>query len=942
MQQQQLRDKALRKCVKLLGNILGKVLLERADGQVYASIETLRKGYLSLIEENDPAKRRQLQRLIQALSPEVITNIIRAFNIYFSLINIADELHRHLRRVRQVHLGGPLWEGSFDTTIRELIAIGATPEQIQTTLNQLQYYPVMTAHPTEARRQAVMNALRRIFVTAERLSQRRLSRIERQELEQELAAQIHILWGTDEVRQHKLQVEDEINNGLHYFRSSLFKAVPLAYRAVERSIKRIYGTERPIQVIVPSFLRFGSWIGGDRDGNPFVKPELTEKALHMHTREILQEYCRRVNELIDILTHSSSLCNSSIELQQSIERDVHACKESDCESYNNLQDAPYRRKLHMMLDKLNNNLAITKAHLSGEKTGLLLVEKRKRGYATEQEFYADLLLIQSSLIKHGDRLVAEGKLKDLLRLVETFGFYLVKLDIRQESTRHTQAVTELLSLREIDYANLDEQQRCQLLTELLQHQDQIDISNAELSAETKETLEVFAVVQRMRQEISDQAFGSYVISMTHHASHVLEVLVLAMHTQLVGINKQGWYCHILVAPLFETIEDLSKIDLVLASLLKNSIYRALLAASGNTQEVMLGYSDSCKDGGIVASTWLLYRAQKTVTQLLDQYGINSRLFHGRGGSVGRGGGPTYDAIVSQPFGTVNGQIKFTEQGEVLAYKYSNPETAMYELTVGSAGLLKASSHSIIANPNGENVEYDAIMEQLAAYGEQHYRQLTDNTDGFLEYFYATTPIAEIALMNIGSRPTRRQQDNPSKYSIRAIPWVFSWSQSRHTLPAWYGLGTALEQFCLLDAENINVLRKMYQKWAFFKVLLSNIQMGLYKADAAIMREYANLATDTQKSQQICDLIVAEYNRTKHYILEITQHPELLAENPLLLRSLQRRRAYIDPLNAIQVRLLREYHNCTSAEKFDEQEAQRWLNPLLRSINAISAGMRNTG
>ncbi len=938
-----LRDKSLRRCVKLLGNILGKVLLERADGQVYATIETLRKGYLSLIEQEDAAKRRQLQRLIQALSPEVITEVVRAFNIYFSLINIADELHRHLRRVRQIHLGGPLWEGSFDNTLRGMVSEGVTEEQLQNILNQMVYYPVMTAHPTEARRRAVMNALRRIFVTAERLSQRRLSRIERAELESELAAQIHILWRTDEVRMQKLNVEDEINNGLHYFRESLFRAVPRTYLAVERSIKRSYGNEKPVSIVVPSFLRFGSWIGGDRDGNPFVKADITEKALRMHTCEILQEYWRRVNELAGILTHSSTLCQPNEEFQTSLVADIDACEQNDCDTFARLDHEPYRRKLSIMSNRLQNNLEAARAHLSGEKTGLLLAEKQKRGYASEQEFYRDLLIIRDSLHSHGDKQVADGKLKDLLRLVETFGFYLVKLDIRQESTRHTETVAELLKLRGIDYQTLDETARCELLTNSLKTLDKIDLADAELSEDTTETLAVFQVMRKMQQEISSEAFGSYVISMTHTASHVLEVMLLAMQKDLIGKQDDGqWYCHIAISPLFETIEDLAHIDDVLAELLKNTIYRQLLQASGNTQEVMLGYSDSCKDGGIISSAWLLYEAQKKVTQLLKSYDVESRLFHGRGGSVGRGGGPTYDAIASQPFATVDGQIKFTEQGEVLAYKYSNPETAMYELAVGSAGLLKASSHSMITNQNGEQAEYCDIMQELAQYGEKHYRDLTDHTEGFLKYFYETTPVSEIGLMNIGSRPARRQQDNPSKYSIRAIPWVFGWSQSRHTLPAWYGLGTAIEKFCNKNTENLAILQKMYTNWAFFKVLLSNIQMGLYKADTSIMKEYAALSEDTETAERIYNVIVDEYERTVKYILAITQSDTLLAENPLLLLSLERRRAYIDPLNAIQVRLLKAYRQQMALEEIDETEIQRWLNPLLRSINAISAGMRNTG
>lgn len=946
--ERELNDKSLRRQVKLFGQLLGKVLLQRADGQIYATIETLRKGYIHLSQEDNPAKRRQLQRLIQALSPEVLTDVIRAFNIYFSLINIADELYHHLRRARQVHLGGPLWEGSFDATIRELVASGTSIEQVHELFQSLVYQPVLTAHPTEAKRRAVMTALRRIFIVAERLNRRRLSQVERQELEEELEAQIHILWKTDEVRVKRLEVIDEITNGLHYFQDSLFRAVPLAYRAVERSMRRIYGTEQ-CPIPIPSFLRFGSWIGGDRDGNPFVKPETTVTALRLHAQEILQEYIKQVKNLAEMLTHSSELCHPSPTFWQSLESDIHACKQNNCDTFKRLEQEPYRRKLNIMYTRLSNNLAAVQARLQGTQTGLMLVETQKKAYPSEQAFYDDLLLIRDSLISHGDQKVADSKLKDLIRLVETFGFYLMKLDIRQESTRHTEAIAELFATRDIDYAALEENARLNLLVDTLAAQTPFHLENITLSEATTETLAVFQVIYDMHREVSPKAFGSYVISMTHAASHVLEVLVLAQQKGLVGWREEaGWFCHLSISPLFETIEDLAHIESVLQALLSLSVYQQLLQSSDNVQEVMLGYSDSCKDGGILASSWLLYEAQKKITALTTEYGLQCRLFHGRGGSVGRGGGPTYDAIASQPIGTVNGQIKFTEQGEVLSYKYSNPETAVYELTVGAAGLLKASASVLLDKKNKEKPEYVEIMQQLAKLGEQHYRQLTDYTEGFMDYFYEATPVSEIALMNIGSRPARRKMDNPSKYSIRAIPWVFGWSQSRHTLPAWYGLGFALEQFCLQNPENLAQLQKMYQNWAFFRALLSNIQMALYKADMAIVKEYADLYKETEKAKPIYTMIAEEYDRAVNYILKINKNSQLIEENPVLSMSLGRRKPYIDPLNAIQIRLLKEYRHCLTLdeeeqeETHNEKEVKRWLNPLLRSINAIAAGMRNTG
>lgn len=931
------KDKSLRKHIKLFGKLLGKVLLARADGQVYAAVETLRKGYISLHEEDNPIKRKQLERLIETLPPDILTDVIRAFNIYFSLSNIAGELFQHRQRRLQVHQGGQLWAGSFDKTLRELIDQGLTADQVQALLNQLGYMPVFTAHPTEARRRAVMVALRRIFVTAERLNDKaRLSAVEWQELLDELEAEIHVLWKTDEVRVQKMEVIDEISNGLHYFQEGLFQAIPQAYRAVERTIRRVYGAQR-IQIKVPSFLRFGSWIGGDRDGNPFVTAQVTVKALRLQALEALREYERNLLNLSEILTHSSHLSEPSSEFLASLERDLTLCVQNNADTFPRYEFEPYRRKLLIMRYRILNNFAVFEARLHGTLSGMVIADKQRVAYPSVKLFLEDLYLVRDSLFSHGDRQVAEGLLKDLIRLVETLGFHLMQLDIRQESTQHSNTVAELLNLHGVNYEKFTEEQRIAYLAEQLINPQALRYDPALLGEMSREIMAVFQVMHDMRVEVGEQAFGSYVISMTHSASHVLEVLWLAQQCNLVGKTETGRYCHISVSPLFETIEDLQHIEKVLEQLLDLPIYRELLQAGENTQEVMLGYSDSCKDGGILSSSWLLYEAQTKISALTESRGVKSRLFHGRGGTVGRGGGPTYDAIVSQPAGTVRGQIKFTEQGEVLAYKYSNPETAMYELTVGAAGLLKASSTLFLPQPSEQHDQAE-IMQNLARSGEVQYRKLTDHTEGFMDYFYDATPVAEIALLNIGSRPVRRAALNRSKYSIRAIPWVFGWSQSRHILPAWYGLGTALESWCQNNPENLLKLQKMYQSWAFFRALLSNIQMALFKTDMQIAKEYADLCQNAEQSAHIYQQIVEEHQRTVKYVLAVAKINELVQENPLLLISLKRRSPYIDPLNAIQLHLLRNYRQFAP----EQPEAQTWLKPLLRSINAIAAGLRNTG
>ncbi|MGZ8153539.1 MAG: phosphoenolpyruvate carboxylase, partial [Methylovulum sp.] len=460
---------------------------------------------------------------------------------------------------------------------------------------------------------------------------------------------------------------------------------------------------------------------------------------------------------------------------------------------------------------------------------------------------------------------------------------------------------------------------------------------ANLSDAVRETLEVFQVMAGMRSELGAACFGRYVISMTHAASHIMEVMLLAAQSGLVGRVGGRWYCCVGVSPLFETIEDLECIESVLGTLLDVPVYRILLEASGERQEVMLGYSDSCKDGGILASAWNLYRAQQQIIALTEQRGLKCRLFHGRGGTVGRGGGPTQEAILAQPPGTVGGQIKFTEQGEILFYRYNNMETAIYELTMGVTGLLKASV-SLVQPVAGDRPEYLAVMSELARIGEHGFRELTERSEGFLDYFYEATPVSEIGQLNIGSRPSHRKRQDRSKQSVRAIAWVFAWAQSRQTFPAWYGIGGSLATWCAGRPERLQTLQAMYRDWPFFRNLLGNVQMALSKSDMNIAREYAGLCVDAETGKRIHSLISTEYQRCVDWILDIADAKQLLAENPMLATSLSRRNGYLGPLNYIQVVLLRRVR-----EASEENPAEsRWMQPLLRTINAIAAGMRNTG
>jgi phosphoenolpyruvate carboxylase len=918
----------LRSRERLLNLLLSKVLKRQLAPEVYAAIGELRRGFSALRSKESATRRQRLIALINRQEPAALAQIIRAFNLYFSLINIAEEAIALRTRRRQVQRGAQMWPGSFHDTLMALHQQGVDAGRLQQLLQGMCYLPVITAHPSEAKRRTIKGALRGIFLSIEALDDPRVVGMFRAEALQQLSNQIHILWNTDEVRAHKLTVRDEIRAGLSYFPLSLFQAVTQVYRNFDRSLLDVYGAEADLHA--PSFLRFGSWIGGDRDGHPLVTAEVTALAWRMQAQTVCQEYLRRIQALSDQLSYSINLCRPSAAFMDNLEADQRQAEALYGARPNRHLQEPYRRKLEIMLLRLRRDLARIERALEGHDD-----RHEQPGYASDQAFLADLHLIRDSLISHGDADVANREVLDLIRLVETFGFHLLQLDVRQESGRHSQAVAEILKAGlGAAYLELDEDARLALLCDAIANPNALQFDPAGFTPETRETLRVFPLIAHFRRELGAQCFGKYVISMTHSASHVMEVMLLASQAGLAGRLAGNWYCHISVSPLFETIEDLQQVEAVLARLYGLPVYRHLLAAEGSGQEVMLGYSDSCKDGGILASAWNLYDAQKRIVALSQREGVPCRLFHGRGGTLGRGGGPTHEAILAQPPGTVRGQLKLTEQGEVLFYKYNNMETAVYELTLGVSGLIKASSH-LIGRVAEDRKDYLGIMDAIAHAGERHYRALTEQTPGFLDYFYEATPVREIGLMNIGSRPSHRKKGDRSKASVRAIGWVFAWGQSRHALPAWYGIGKALETWRGNDPARLGKLQKMYREWPFFRTLLDNAQMSLAKTDMNIAREYAALCLDAGVGKRVYDVIREEYGRSIHQILNVADTQSLLEETPALADSLSQRNTFLDPLNQIQVSLLRKLRQ-------DESDESAWLEPLLRSINAIAAGMRNTG
>ncbi|WP_353252652.1 phosphoenolpyruvate carboxylase [Salinisphaera sp. PC39] len=916
-------DAALRAQVRRAGELLGEVLRSQAGPGIFGYVEEFRQGYISLRERDDPELRASLHRRAASLPATALTEVVRAFAIYFNLANLLEELHAHRSRRQQVRSGEELWVGSFERTLQELRAEGMDAGDLDSLLRRLSYTPVFTAHPTEAKPRAVLEALRRLFTLFEELAGPDLDEERREALESAARRDIQTLWKTEELRRKRPTVEDEIRNGLYYFRESLFAAVPRVYRNLERAMHRVYGHD----VEVPPVVSFGTWIGGDRDGNPGVTARETRYALRMGAREILAEYLRRTERLMRELSFSSHWCTPSAELIESLETDAAALAAHTGEQPERFVEEPYRRKLYLMRGRLMamHEQLQTELRLRAERS-----ERPALAYRDADAFIADIELIRRSLAGHGDAAVADAGLKDLLRLAQTFGFQAARLDLREESSRHEACLASLMAEARIadDYTALDEAARVELLNRQLAEPERLQAAAAAvqtLPAETVTTLDSLRVVAEMQRILGAEAFGSYVISMTHAVSDVLEVLLLM---RLTGVfPKTTGVCPLRVAPLFETVADLEHIEPVLEGLFEQPVYREFLERAGGGQEVMLGYSDSCKDGGILASRWQLYRAQQRVVALCDRHGIDCVLFHGRGGTVGRGGGPTHAAILSQPADTVRGRIKFTEQGEMIFAKYSNPETAVHELALGITGTLKASGKGTPV-PDA----YADTAARLAADGERFYRDVTENTDGFFDYFYEATPIAEIGELNIGSRPSHRRPQDRSKDSIRAIPWVFAWAQSRHTLPGWLGVGAALAPACE-DPDTLARLREMYQEWPHFAVFLDSVQMSLCKADMGIARAYADLCADAELADRVYGIIREEHERAVAAVLTVIGGEEPLDDNPVLKRSLARRRPYLDPLNHIQT---------VAVERHRRDVETDWLDPLLRTINAIAAGMRNTG
>ncbi len=928
---------------KILPDLLGEVILEQEGQAVFDAVELLRQGFIQQRRANmsddcdsnfnedgsegdqKQARLNELTSAIDTLDVDTLDRVIHAFSTFFHLANIAEEHTNQLQRAER-EAQGQTWANSFLDTLTQFKAAGKSLDQVLSLIGELNYYPTFTAHPTEAKRPVVLEALQRIHREYQSLLSSHAPEVERAEYEHRLKAMIQIFWKTEAVRPAKPTVYDEIENSLYYFRETLFSVLPEIYRDLETAIKQVYPEARGDTLNLPKIVQFGTWVGGDRDGNPFVTPQITRNALRLQQLEVLAEYARRVDHLSQVFTHSAD----QVELSPAF----IAAEQADAKRMtkylgNKHINEPYRRRLSFVKLRLEKTSYQVEARMGDGKPFF-----DPLAYANEQEFRDDIMLVRDSLRHHKEGNITRGSLKQLLRLLDTCGFYLSKLDIRQESTLHSQAIQEIAATLEtpIDYGALTEVERQEWLSEQIKSSSAINYDRRQITIQSADIIEVFELMQEMRQEVSLDCFGSYIISMTHEASHILEVALLAKMAGLIEANPSGELdCRIHIAPLFETVKDLEHAEPTLRSLFENPVYKQMLAFTKDTQEVMLGYSDSCKDGGILASSWNLYKAQQNIVEVCDEKQIRCLLFHGRGGTIGRGGGPTHESILSQPQGTVKGGIKFTEQGEVLSFKYNFTDTARYELTVGISGLMKASDPD---NANTDQAPHIDMMGRLVEDGEQAFRELTDDNVATMQYFYETTPSAEIGLLNIGSRPSHRKKADYSKKSIRAIGWVFGWSQSRQNIPGWYGLGAALER--AINDGGLETLQTMQSQWRYFRTLLSNTQMVILKTDQTIAKAYSSLCSDTEIAATTYTTMREEFERAIEQIQRITGETRMMSDFPEIGESVRWRNAYLDPLNYIQVMLLKRL------AQSDNRMESEWLKPALNSINGIATGLRNTG
>lgn len=909
------KDQPLRDDVRLLGRILGETLREQEGEASFELIENVRRAAIRFRKTQDERDRLQLEQTLDALTPSDTLVVVRAFNYFSQLSNIAEDLHHNRRHRAHLKAESLPKESSLQLALDRLEESHIDAKSLQTFLNSAVISPVLTAHPTEVQRKSILDCQ---LIISNLLSNRDRVDMTPDDLadnEEALHRFILILWQTRMLRTSKLTVSDEIKNGLEFYRYTFLNEIPKIYANLEKQLEARFDKDMKL----PAFLRVGSWIGGDRDGNPFVTHDVMQDALHQHSSLVFEHYLSEVHLLGTRLSLTDRLIDISDELR--------SFSASSPDQATERADEPYRRALILIYSRLS----ATSKQLGNEVAQLRPLDEDATPYASPAQFMAELDILIDSLFNHGAVYLARGRLANLRRAVEVFGFHLAPLDMRQHSAILGQTVSELLGTGAAYSALVEADKRKVLLTALQANKLLLgEIGNYSDVAQSE--LRIMQTAAQIQQRFGRAALPNHIISKTDAVSDMLE---LALMLQQVDLLERGDSpaLHLNIIPLFETIEDLRGCGPIMDELFSIPYYRALLKSRGNTQEVMLGYSDSNKDGGYLTANWELYKAEVVLVEVFAKHNIELRLFHGRGGTVGRGGGPSYAAILAQPPGSVNGQIRITEQGEVISSKYSNPEIGRRNLETMIAATFEASLLDHPHDADG-NPEFMRIMEELSRRAFAAYRKLVYETPGFTEYFFTATPIREIAELNIGSRPASRKPSNQIE-DLRAIPWVFSWGLTRTLLPGWLGFGSAVQEFIAEEGDaGLKQLRAMHQSWPFFRGLISNMDMVLSKTDMGIAESYSELVEDVELRERIFGAINTEWEITIKMLFAVTGNTRLLQDNPAFARSLLTRTPYIDPLNHLQVALLLRHR------AGDNDELVKRAIHL--TINGIATGLRNSG
>jgi len=906
-------DARLRNDIRLLGRILGDTVRDQEGADVFDVVERIRQTSIRFHRDEDRLARRELESMLDSLSIAERVRIVRAFAYFSHLANIAED-HNNIRQMRsRKAANGGSRAGVLAETLTHAEAAGITPADLRRFFKDAVVSPVLTAHPTEVRRKSTMDREMEIAVLLDRRERVQLTPEEAEECDEQLRREVLTLWQTNLLRRTKLTVLDEVENGLEFYDYTFLREVPRLICALEDRLNA--GDEAAGELA--SFLKMGSWIGGDRDGNPFVTADVMRGTLGLQSSLVLQFYLEELHALGGELSIAAHLADVSQELRELAQRSPDTSPHRSGEPYRLAVSGIYAR------------LSATAKRLDVEVIRQPVAEAAP--YLSVKEFQADLDVLHRSLIANNARVIARGRLRMLRRAVDCFGFHLARLDIRQNSAVHERTIAELLdaAMPGMSYMALGEEARVALLSGELHSARPLTSSFVKYSEETLGELAVFHAAAEAHAKFGADVIPQCIISMCQGMSDMLEVALLLKEVGLVNPSGRS---AINIVPLFETIEDLQASSAIMDRMLALHDYRKLVDSRGAVQEVMLGYSDSNKDGGFVTSGWELYKAEIGLVEVFERHGVRLRLFHGRGGSVGRGGGPSYDAIIAQPGGAVNGQIRITEQGEIISSKYSNAEVGRNNLEILAAATLEAS----LLHPRqpAPKREYLSAMDRLSALAFQAYRGLVYETEGFAEYFWASTVITEIATLNIGSRPASRKKTREIE-DLRAIPWVFSWAQCRLMLPGWYGFGSAVDTWISEHPDQgMPFLKELYREWPFFRMLLSNMDMVLAKSSIAIASRYAELVPDEALRENIFGRIRREWHLSIETLLDIMGQDRLLQGNPLLERSVRNRFPYLDPLNHVQVELLKEHR----ALNPDEQV----LRGIQITINGISAGLRNTG